>query len=105
MKLKNNNIKTIEFRNYFPTDTDFFDFLDSRRADINLSEDSFVQQLRDTVERCLQCGGYNPMTDFIQIVYVEMSPTSALDDNFWGCPFCFLRQLDKYPNKVGRISL
>jgi hypothetical protein len=92
-------IKTSKFRNSFPTDTDFYDFLDSRRAAMELSNDSLAAQLSSTVERCPECGGYNPMSNFIQIVYVEEK------DDFFGCPQCFLQQLNQHSNKVGKICL
>lgn len=100
------NLKTTEFREQFPTDDDFLKYIEARN-ELMMQLDDFAGELSVTLAKCPTCGLFTAMSDFVGIAYVEKyQATSAkeLDDNFFGCPDCFLKHLDKHSDKTGRIG-
>jgi hypothetical protein len=100
------NIKTSEFRRKFPTNDDFYNFINERNS--LLSElDSFAGELANTLGKCPKCGLFTSMTDLIGIAFVEKNEAQSeadLKDNFFGCPSCFTNHLEKHSDKIGRIG-
>lgn len=100
------NLKTTEFREQFPTDDEFFEYIEKRNELLKQLED-FAGELSVTLAKCPTCGTFTPMSDLIGIAYVEKNQATSetdLDDNFFGCPHCFLKHLEKHSDKTGRIG-
>lgn len=102
------DLSTGEFRTAFPTDNDFFDFINKRNELLSDSPDNAASQLANTISRCpAGCGVFTPVTDWVGIAYTEKTSTTSAEDlagNFYGCAHCFVRHLEKHADRSGRVG-